>query len=68
MNNHLKIAVIGVYYGTFPDWMPYWLKSCESNSSIDFFIVTDIKDLEVPNNVHIINISLKELKSLTEKN
>ena len=48
--------------------MPYWLKSYENNSSIDFFLVTDVKDLEIPNNVHIINISLKGLKALTEKN
>ena len=47
--------------------MPYWLKSYENNSSIDFFLVTDVKDLEIPNNVHIINISLKGLKALTEK-
>lgn len=71
MNNinskDLKIAIIGVYYGTFPDWMPYWLKSCESNSSIDFFIVTDIKNIEAPKNVHIIDLTLKQLKELVEK-
>ena len=67
MNKKLKIAIIGIYYGTFPDWMPYWLKSCQSNSDIDFLLVTDIKNIEVPNNVHVMNISLKELKSLAEK-
>lgn len=67
MNNKLKIAIIGVYYGTFPDWMPYWLKSCQSNSSIDFLLVTDIKNIELPENVHIINMSLSELKKLAEK-
>ncbi len=67
MNNKLKIAIIGIYYGTFPDWMPYWLKSCQSNSSIDFLLVTDIKNIELPENVHIINISLSELKKLAEE-
>ena len=67
MKNKLRIAIIGIYYGTFPDWMPYWLKSCQSNSSIDFLLVTDIKNIEVPNNVHVINMTLKELKNLAEK-
>lgn len=64
---NLKIAIIGIYYGTLPNWMPYWLKSCESNSSIDFLLVTDIKEIEVPNNVHIINMTLQELKRLAEE-
>lgn len=66
-NNKLKIAIIGVYYGKFPDWIPYWLKSCESNRNIDFFIVTDIKGLLVPNNVHIIDISIQQLKKISEE-
>lgn len=67
MENKLRIAIIGIYYGTFPDWMPYWLKSCQSNSTIDFLLVTDIKNIEVPNNVHVMNMSLKELKKLAEE-
>lgn len=64
---NLKIAIIGIYYGTFPDWMPYWLKSCEDNETIDFLLVTDIKNIDVPKNVHIIDISMSELKKIAEK-
>lgn len=39
----LKIVIIGFYYGTFPAWMPYWLRSCADNPTIDFMLVTDIK-------------------------
>lgn len=62
----LKIAVIGFYYGKFPDWIQYWLKSCSTNPTIDFFIVTDLKLINKPNNVHIINLSFKETKDLFE--
>ena len=67
MKNNLKIAIIGVYYGTFPDWIQYWLKSCRDNKSIDFFLVTDIKGMQVPDNVKIINMSLNQLKQLAEE-
>lgn len=62
-----KIVIIGVYYGKFPDWMQYWLKSCESNPTIDFLIVTDITDIELPSNVKLLNISMKQLKELAEE-
>lgn len=67
MKKKLRIAIIGIYYGTFPNWMPYWLKSCQSNSSIDFILVTDIKDIEVPDNVRIIDMSLEDFKKLAEE-
>ena len=67
MNKETKIAIIGVYYGEFPDWMQYWLKSCKDNATIDFYIVTDIKNIELPINVHIIDLKFNELKKLIEK-
>lgn len=62
-----KIVIIGMYYGNFPDWMAYWLKSCESNKTIDFLLVTDIKKIEVPKNVKILNMSMQQLKELAER-
>lgn len=64
--NDLKIAVIGFYYGKFPDWISYWLKSCSTNPTIDFYIVTDLKLIDKPNNVHKIDLSFKETKKLFE--
>lgn len=62
-----KIAIIGCYYGKFPVWIQYWLKSCASNPTIDFYIVTDLELINRPQNVHIISLRLKEIKELAEK-
>lgn len=56
------IKLIVCYYGTFPQWMNIWLKSCELNSDIDFMIVTDVKIDNLPSNVSILNMSMEELK------
>ena len=36
-----KIAILTVYYGNFPPYFDLWLRSCEFNETIDFYIVTD---------------------------
>lgn len=58
--------MIGFYYGVFPDWMPYWLRSCADNETIDFFLVTDIGIGNVPGNVRVIEMSLQEVKQRAE--
>lgn len=63
----LKIAIIGCYYGQFPVWIQYWLKSCSTNPTIDFFIVTDLDLPDKPENVHIIFFHLNEIKLLAEQ-
>ena len=65
--NKLNIVVIGFYYGKFPDWMPYWLKSCADNPSIDFLLVTDIKIENLPENVKKIELTLSQVKTMFEK-
>ena len=63
----MQIAVISVYFGK---WVPYhklWLKSCECNPEIDFFVIGDQKMDDLPNNVHIINISLNEIRALASQ-
>ena len=62
-----KIAIIGCYYGKFPAWMQYWLKSCASNPTIDFLVVTDSKLEDTPKNVRTINMTLSEIKNMAEK-
>lgn len=62
-----KVCVIGVYFGQLPNYFKLWMKSCEFNSTIDFYIITDNKILEHPSNVKVINLSLKEMKKLAEK-
>lgn len=51
----LKIVIIIPYFGKLPFWMPFFLESCKSNSSINWAIITDHKyDLPVPINVNFI--------------
>ncbi len=37
----MKVAIIIPYFGTFPKWMTFFLKSCEGNPQYDFYIFTD---------------------------
>lgn len=67
MNENLKIVIIGVYYGEFPKWMQYWLRSCADNSTIDFLLITDININDLPPNVSIIKMKFSELHELIEK-
>ena len=62
-----KIAVVSVYYGTLPPYYRLWLRSCEYNPTVDFYIVTDIEVENLPKNVHIINLSFTEFHALAEK-
>ena len=38
-----KIAILIVYYGKLPPYFDLWLRSCEFNETIDFYVVTDNK-------------------------
>ena len=62
-----KIAVLSVYYGTLPAYYRLWLRSCEYNPTIDFYLVTDISVGNLPKNVKIIPLSFQEFHILTEK-
>lgn len=56
------IAFILPYYGTYPNYFNLWLETAGYNSTIDFFIITDIaSDLDFPPNVYVINMSFEAL-------
>lgn len=63
-----KIAVLSVYYGALPPYYRLWLRSCEYNPTIDFYMVTDIELDNLPKNVYQINLSFNEFRCLAEKN
>lgn len=63
-----KIAILTVYYGELPPYFDLWLRSCEFNETIDFYVVTDNKLYNLPKNVNIIDITLKDFCTLAEKN
>lgn len=64
-----KISLINVFTGEFPWFFKLFLKSCETNPTIDFFIFTDnVLDYKVPHNVKIIPFTLADFNQLaTEK-
>ncbi len=59
-----KIALINIYLGKFPNWMPLWLKCCRTNPEIEFLVISDgvVALPSLPNNVHVIRTSLPELR------
>lgn len=62
-----KICIISVYTGKLPDTYPLWLKSVKWNSSIDFLFVTDAEVNDLPANVRVVKMSLKDIKQLAEQ-
>jgi len=54
-----KIAFVNCYVGHFPWYFKLFLKSCQSNPSVDFYIFTDNREIEgIPENVKLIPFSL----------
>lgn len=68
MDDSKKIAMLYPYYGKFPWYFKFFIKSCEYNLSVDFIIFTDIViDQELPKNVKVIKLTFLELKKLITK-
>ena len=59
-----KICVIGVYFGTLPNYFQLWLRSCEYNKDISFYLFTDADSSAyvIPENVWWIPYSLKQMQ------
>ncbi len=57
MKNSPSIAIITCWYGDYPWYFPYFVKSCKYNPSIDFIIVTDNKNVipEKPDNIKAVS-------------
>lgn len=61
------IGVIICWYGNFPDYFEFFLRSCEINTKYDFLIFTDQHYKTNIKNVKIINMSFNELNLLFSK-
>lgn len=58
-----SIGLIIPYFGKLPGSFKIWLKSCEYNPSIDWYVITDDEYKgELPKNVKIIKSNLQEIK------
>ncbi len=62
MNDYPKIAIVIPYFGTWPEWFPLFLKSCQYNPEIDWILVSDLKiKCACPANVKLFDVGLGEL-------
>lgn len=64
------IKLILPFFGEFPRYFNFWLESVKFNSTIDFLLVTDnrevVNDYEIPENVIIQFMTLTDLKNRIE--
>jgi hypothetical protein len=60
-----SIVILTCWYGPFPWYFPYFIHSCSFNSTVDFIIITDNKELVLnkPANVKIIHKKIEEIKT-----
>ena len=66
--NMKKIIFICPYFGKYPNYFNLTLNSMKYNSSIDWLIITDIKDhYDYPNNVKIIYMTFSELQQKIQR-
>jgi len=59
------IALITCWYGPYPWYFSYFIRSCKNNPTVDFIIVTENQELipDKPDNVKIIYKPFDELKT-----
>lgn len=63
-----QYAAACCYFGQWPNYFGFWLRSCSYNQQIDFFLVSDIsvEGYDVPENVHIVKMSFPEVQRLVQ--
>ena len=63
-----SICLIIPYFGRWPDWFSFYLKSCGYNRSVNWMIFTNcrIPD-ERPDNVRFVNMSLGSFNRLASE-
>jgi len=60
-----RICILMPYAGSWPNYLPLYLKSCQNNPSIDFLFFTDLEPpSSLPANVRFVRLSLQEFRSL----
>jgi hypothetical protein len=66
--NMQKIALINCYFGEFPWYFDFFIKSCVTNPTIDFIIFSDCSyKKELPQNVCLIPFTMSDFNSLASK-
>ncbi len=63
-----KIAIIVFHFGKMPWYLPYFLKSCDTNPTVDFLFITDlpVPDKSAPN-IKYISFTLQDFNRLASQ-
>lgn len=63
MSMKKKLALVNCYFGKLPSFFELWLRSCQFNPWIDFYLLTDCDGITgtIPANVHIIETRFRNL-------
>ena len=65
----MKIKIVIPYFGRFPNYFEFFLKSCEANDEIKFLVFTDQSVFpEHPSNVSFHVMSFDAFKGIVQKN
>lgn len=63
----VKVCIIGVYFGEFPNYFNLWLKSAQRNPSVNFMIFTDQQRETLPGNVQLVDFTIEKMKKLASE-
>lgn len=67
MNKRKKVAIIIPYFGSFPNYFDYWLKSALANKDFDFLIFTDNSNYRTQENVYFIKMTFSKFRGLIQR-
>lgn len=63
-----KIAIITCWMGEYPAYFPFWVKSCEKNPHVDWFLIADRQpNIELPANIIFYEVSLRDFQERVKK-
>ncbi len=62
-----SIVLIIPYFGKKPDYFELWKMSALQNEDVDFLLATDIEEIQSEKNIHVIHLTLPELKKMAQK-
>lgn len=63
-----KIIIILPYFGKFPSYFPLFLQSCRYNSTIDWLLLTDIREpYDYPKNVQVVYTDFPAIQAVFQE-
>ncbi len=62
-----KVVLIIPYFGKKPDYYSLWEMSAKANSTVDFLILTDVREIKEDRNIHVKYMQFSELRERIQK-